>query len=102
MFHRRLDEVAHAGEIDDALELRADLTPTHPENRSAQIDVLAAAQLRVKSGPDFDQRGQPPRNRDFTRRLRRDVRQQLENCALAGPVVTDDPDRFTAGDLERD
>ena len=56
--HRRVDEVADAGELDDAFELVGDLPAPHAEDRAAQIDVLAAGQLGMEARPDFDQRRQ--------------------------------------------
>ena len=35
--------------------LRFDLAASHAEDRAVEIDVLAAGQLRVKAGADFEQ-----------------------------------------------
>ena len=49
--HRRVDELTHARELDDAVELRVDLAPAHPHDRAAEIDVLAPGELGVEPEP---------------------------------------------------
>src|SRR5262245_29204157 len=98
----RVDEVAHAGKVDDAFELLDDLPAPHAEDGTAQVDVLAASQFWVESRSHLDQSGKATADSDFAGGRRRHLRQQLENGALAGTVVTDDAERLTSRDLEGD
>src|SRR5262249_13316756 len=79
-----------------------ELSPPHAEDGTAQVDVLAAGQFWMESRSHLDQRGQASLDPDFTGRRRRHLRQQLEDGALAGTVVTDDAERLAARDLEGD
>src|SRR5947199_7315358 len=45
-----VDEVAHTRELDDLVELRCRLGLPHAEDGAVEIDVVAAAQLRVEAG----------------------------------------------------
>ena len=45
-----------ARELDDVVELAANLGAPHAENRAVQIDVVAAGQLGMKARADFEQR----------------------------------------------
>jgi len=90
--HRRVDERLHSGEVYDARQLGGDLAPVHAENRPAQHHVLAACQLRVKTGADLDESGKPAVDHDPPLCGRRDTRQQLQQCALARTVPADDPE----------
>ena len=60
VLHRRVDEALDLGEGDDLVELARDLRAAHAENRAVQENVLAAGQLRMKPGADFEQRADAP------------------------------------------
>jgi hypothetical protein len=102
VLHRHVDELTHAGKVDDSFELFCDLRTSHAEDRAAQVDVFAAGQLRMKSRADLDEGRQLPSDGNFTRRRRGHVRKQLEDSALARSVVADDAERLTPLHLERD
>ena len=53
---RRVDELLDLGEVDDGVELARDLLAAHAEDGAVEEDVLAAGQLAVKAGADFEQR----------------------------------------------
>ena len=53
---RRVDELRDAGEVDDLVELARDLGALHAHDRALQEDVLAAGQIGMEAGGDFDQR----------------------------------------------
>ena len=55
-FHRCVDEVANAGELDDLRELRDDFRAAHAQNRAVEEGVLPAGQLRMKPGSHLDER----------------------------------------------
>jgi hypothetical protein len=100
--HRRVDELAHAREVDDLLEAVAHFGPRHAENRAIQEDVLAARQLGMEAGADFQQAGDAPADLDPARGRLGDARQDLEQGGLAGAVVADDADQLASLDLEID
>src|ERR1041384_7242088 len=56
----------------------------------------------MKSGGHFNQRRQLSVDRDLTTCRASDVVKELEDCALAGPVMTDDAEGFTTRDFEAD
>ena len=79
-----------------------DLVPLHVEDRAVQEDVLAAGQLRVEAGADLEQRADPAAQPRLALGRRRDPGEDLEQRALAGAVVADDPEGLAALDLEVD
>ena len=54
--HRRVDEVRDAGEFDDLVEPCGGLAALHAHDGALEKHVLAAGQVRMKSGGDLDQR----------------------------------------------
>ena len=52
---RCVDEPLDAGELDDVVEAPLDLPALHPEDRTVEVDVLAAGQLLVEARPDLEQ-----------------------------------------------
>src|SRR5262249_13343295 len=89
VLHRCVNELFHLGECDDLIEPARDLLPTHAENCSVQVDVLAAGQLRVEPGPHLKQTPHPAVDvRQASRRLG-DLREDLEQRALPRPVAAD-------------
>src|SRR5215471_11455927 len=95
-----VDEVPNLREVDDTFELLPDLASRHTQDRSTQIHVFPAGQLRMEARPDLDQRRRPPIDRDLPGRRRRDARQQLQDRALAGTIVANNPQSLAALDLE--
>jgi hypothetical protein len=98
----RVDELAHAGEIDDLVELRVGFLLAHAEDRAAQVDVLAAGQLLVESRPHLQeaghpsvQHGPPPGGLGYPG-------QDLQQRALAGAVAPDYPQHLAVLHLKRD
>ena len=57
--HGRVEEFLDLGERDDLVELAFDLPAAHAEDRAVEENVLAAGQLRVKAGADFQQARDP-------------------------------------------
>src|SRR6476620_10558055 len=47
---RRIEKLLHLGEGDDFVELAPDLGMRHAEDGTVEVDVLAAGELRMKSG----------------------------------------------------
>src|SRR5205814_10058359 len=77
-----------------------DLPPAHPQHAAVEEHVLAAGQLRVEAGPDFEQAAEPAADLRPPRRRLHDPREDLQERALAGPVAADDPDHLARLHLE--
>src|SRR5215469_681063 len=93
---RHLDEISDPGEFHDAAQLARDLLASHAEDRAVHEHILTPREFGVKPRGDLDEGGKTSGNGDLARSRRRNPRQQLENCALACPVLTDDAERFAA------
>src|SRR5262249_36782401 len=57
-----IEKCADAREINDLIELGIDLSATHAEDRTVQINILSARQLGMESGTDLKQTGQSSTN----------------------------------------
>ena len=99
-FHRRIDELRDAREVDDLVEASRDLLAAHSENRAIQVDVVAPRELWVKARSDLEQRSKPPMHLGAPRCRLRDAREDLEQCALAGTVAANQPDDLALLDVE--
>jgi hypothetical protein len=58
-FDGRVDEFADPCKIDNLLKFPGDLAARHPEDHAVEKDIVAPGQFRVKSGADFEKRGDP-------------------------------------------
>src|SRR5581483_3434387 len=96
-----VDEPLDPRELDDLIEAACDLGAAHPEDRPVQHYVVAARQLRVKAGSDFEQRAES--SADLRAALGRigDAREDLEERRLAGAVRADDAEDLTLPHVER-
>ena len=54
--HRRVEELRHARELHDLVELRLDLASAHPKDGTGEVDVVAPGELGVEAGADLEQR----------------------------------------------
>jgi hypothetical protein len=97
----RVDELADAAELDDLVELGADLPPAHAEDRAVQIRVLASGQLGMEPGADLEDAADAAPDRGCAHGRRRDPREDLEQRRLAGAVLADEPDDLPFLDGER-
>src|SRR5215471_3431731 len=97
---RYVDELPNLREVDDTFEFSPDLTSPHAQDRPTQVHILPAGQLRMEPRADLDQRRRPPIDGDLPGRGRRDACQQLQDRALAGTIVANDPESLAALDLE--
>src|SRR5690606_11585829 len=96
----RVDEALDIAERDDLIEALVDLAPAHPEDCTVEVDVLAAGQLRVEAGADFEQRADPPVDLSPALVRRGDAREHLEQRRLPGAVPPDEADHLTVPDLQ--
>jgi len=74
----------------------------HAEDCGAQEDVLATSQLRMKAGPDLDQRREAAVDSHTAAGRRGDAGQELEQRALASAVPPDDADRCATVRIKSD
>lgn len=96
-------EVAlYACEIDDLIELAGDLVLGHAHDGAVHVDVLAAGHLGVEAGADFEEGGDAALVLDAAGAGRGDVREELEEGALAGAILADDAKDFALLYLEGD
>ena len=101
MLHRRIEELLDSRKGDNFVELAADFPVTHPQNRTVKVDVLAAGQLVVKTGPHFEQAADAAANdRPAGGRLG-NTRHDFQERAFAGAVATNDADHFPRLHVER-
>ena len=95
-------ELAQLGEVEDGVEPLARLALGEAEQHPVDHAVLARAQLGVEAHAELDERGQPARhpNRPLVRPV--DAGEDLEQAALAGAVLSDDPEELALVNVERD
>src|SRR5207253_542670 len=86
---RRVDEIAHLGEVDDVVEAPLDLAFRQAEHDAIDKYVLAAGDLRVESGTELDKRGHPALDAHRAARWLRDAGDELQRRALAGSIPAD-------------
>src|SRR5208337_257606 len=97
---RSVEKLLDPREIDDLVELLLDLTPRHTEDAAVEKDVLAAGELGMEPGADFQQAGNTAMDVDLAGRRPGDPREDLQQCALAGSVAADDADHLARTDVK--
>ena len=97
--HRGVDELAQLGKIDNLVEALLNLPLRQAEHDAVDEDVLAAGDLRVKSGAELDQRGNPPVDPYRPAGRLGDAGDELQRRALARPVPADDAEGRPRGTL---
>src|ERR1700686_1703175 len=63
-FDRCIEKFFGLRERNDFIEFRCDLSAAHAKDGAVQENVLGGGQLRMKPGPDLQQRSDPPANSD--------------------------------------
>src|SRR5439155_19339133 len=91
---RRVDEPLEPGEGDDVGEALVDAAAGNAEDRGVQVDVVAAAKLRVEAGAKLEQGGDAALDGDAPGGGGEQARGQLQQGALAGAVRADDAQRL--------
>jgi hypothetical protein len=86
----RVHEGFQSRELHDPAVLLADLPLAQAQDGAVEEDVLAAGQLGMEAGADFQQRGDSPAQDGLSGGRVGDARQDLEQRALAGAVGADD------------
>ena len=98
---RGQDEVAEPAERRDLRRPVVDVTPAMAEQERVQADVLGPGEILVEAGPQLEQGSDAPAHLDAPARRPQDVRDHLEERALAGAVRSDDPHALPAMDRAR-
>ena len=101
---RLIDELADAGKLRRSASSRASISPgRQSENRAVEKDVLAAGELRVETGAQFEHGGHASRRVATepcvgVKRAADDLQQR----GLAGAVPADDSHDLALPDAQRD
>ena len=98
---RHVDEAAQFGEGHDLVEQSFGLLPVQAEHRGVEIDVLAAGQVLMEAGAQFEQGADPAAHLDLARRGLDDASDKLEQAALAAAIAADDAHAAARLDVER-
>src|SRR5262249_47294824 len=99
--HRRVDQPLDFGELHDRVELAIDLPAREAEEAGAEIDVLAARELRVKTGAQLDERHDMAADPYAAARRPGDPRDELQQGGLPGAISADDAQAGAARNFER-
>ncbi len=91
-----------AGEVDDVVEDRVDLLLRQTEDGGVEVDVLAAGQVGVEAGTQFEERRDAALHADRTRGGLVDAGDAAEHRRLARTVVADEPEGRAGLDAEVD
>jgi len=102
VLHLHVDERLDLGEVDDVVEDAGDVGAREPEDRSVQVDVLAAGQLGVEPGAELEQGGDPAVADDRPVRGAQDPGDALQQGRLPRPVGTEEADGLAGRDLQVD
>src|SRR5215475_853061 len=81
---RRIDETFDFGEGDDLVELPVYFAAPHAEDRAVQVNVLAPAQLGMKSRADFEQAADATVKFNLAGRGLGDARKDFKQCGFSG------------------
>ena len=101
-FHRGIDIAFAAGEIDDLVELRLNLSLAHAEDGAVEEDVFAAGEFGVEAGADFEEGRDAALDLDLAGGGSGDAGEDLEERALPGSITTDNPEDFALAHFEID
>ena len=100
--HLRIDEVLDLAELHDVVEDPLDHLLGESQHRAVEEDVVATGELRLKSGPELQQRREAAANMDLARRRLQDAADALEQGRLARSVVADESHGLVRVDRETD
>ena len=78
--------------------LRLPQAPAH--QRKVQTDIFPAGPVRLKAGPEFQQRGYGPLQPDGAGARTGNSGKQLQKRGFSGSVPADDPHAFPSADPE--
>ncbi len=99
--YRRIKKSFDFGERYDLIEFAPDLTARHAEDRTVQIDVLAATEFGMEPGANLQQTCDASADLYATFRRLRDPRKDLQKGALSCAVSPDHTHDIATPDIER-
>src|SRR5262245_11283937 len=79
----------------DLIELCFYFSFGHSEDRPVQINILSSTQVRVKTSPNLQKRGDSATDSDLSTCGLGDATENLEQRAFTRPITADDADHFT-------
>src|SRR5258706_13151307 len=101
MFGRRVDKLFEFRKRHDLVELAVDFIAAHAKDRSAEVDILTAGQLRMETGADLQQGTHAPVHAGTTDGWFGDAGEDFQKRALAGAIATDYAASFAPLNVKR-
>ncbi|CAM5235116.1 hypothetical protein RLIN73S_05383 [Rhodanobacter lindaniclasticus] len=98
--HRLVEVLADFGELLDGINDAVDLLPRKPHQAGGVIHVLPSRQIWIETHTKLKDRGDAARGCNGAFGRPKSPRDQLQQRALASPVLTDHTDRLARGDAE--
>src|SRR6267378_346401 len=102
MFDGSVYERDDAGKVDNTIQLLFNFASPHSQQRTVQVNVFTARQLRVEAGRNLDERRKLAANSDLALCRRRDVVQEFKDSAFASTIETNNAECLTALHCEAD
>lgn len=99
---RFVDEVGQAGEVDDLVEQGEGAAAGQAEEGGVEVDVLAAGEIGVEAGAEFEERGDAAVDGDAAVVGLGQAGDEAEQGAFAGAVGADDGHVFALFDAKGD
>lgn len=97
-----VEGVADVGEGDNFVELGVGLLFGEAEDGGVDVDVLASGEDGVEAGPEFNEGAEAAASADGAAVGLDEAGDELEEGGFAGAVGSDEPEAFTAPQLEGD
>src|SRR5207248_9705321 len=101
MLYRAVEELFKFRESHNFIEPGNDLSLAHAENRTVKKNVFAAGQLRVKTGPDFQQTRHSRAHHNLSFSRIGDSRNYFQQRTLACSVAANDANDVALVDVKR-
>ena len=98
---RLVDEFADIGKAGNVIETIGNLLVFQPQHRCVHEHVLAASELRVEAGAEFQQRCHPALGLDGSLGRVQCTADHLQQRGFPGTIATNDAYRFAFGNLQR-
>ncbi len=87
-----VDKVADIGKGEDIFEAGVDFRATQAQHRRIHIDVFPAGELRIETGPQLEQRGNPAMPLDTAPGWHQRSADQLQQGGFTTAITADDTD----------
>src|SRR5277367_894369 len=94
-FYRSIDEVGETRELHDGVEFSIDLLPIHAQDGAVQVDIFSSGEVGMKSGPHFDEGGEPAMHINRPPGRFHNAGNELQNGAFACSISADNSERFS-------